>query len=166
MTLPSVPSGAPHVALDDLVLNFLDSAYEPVIPDEVIDFYCQQMGLAGVDIRSKRLLSLITQKFLTDTIHRAVNVARDAPPIGSSAPGSHASAAGGSSSSSAAAAGGAAGGGSAASGAADSAGSSRGGATGAAAASGPAPQRVLTLNHLATALRPYGIDVSKPAFYC
>eukprot|EP01012_Entosiphon_sulcatum_P027691 TRINITY_DN3339_c0_g1_i2.p1 TRINITY_DN3339_c0_g1~~TRINITY_DN3339_c0_g1_i2.p1 ORF type:complete len:104 (-),score=13.45 TRINITY_DN3339_c0_g1_i2:28-339(-) len=46
-------------------------AYEPLLPESLLDHYLQQAGLDTTDVKVKRLISLATEKFLHDVMHRA-----------------------------------------------------------------------------------------------
>lgn len=50
--------------------------YEPLIPDEVIDFYLERAGFECEDIRLKRLISLAAEKFVSDIASDAFQYAR------------------------------------------------------------------------------------------
>ncbi|KAF8518053.1 transcription initiation factor TFIID 23-30kDa subunit-domain-containing protein [Hysterangium stoloniferum] len=50
--------------------------YEPMIPNEVTDFYLQRVGFECEDVRLKRLLSLAAQKFVSDIAADAYQHAR------------------------------------------------------------------------------------------
>lgn len=50
--------------------------YAPLIPDEVTDFYLERAGVACDDLRLKRLLSLATEKFISDIAADAFQYAR------------------------------------------------------------------------------------------
>ncbi|KAF8957443.1 transcription initiation factor TFIID 23-30kDa subunit-domain-containing protein [Flammula alnicola] len=50
--------------------------YEPLIPNEVTDFYLQRVGFDCEDVRLKRLLSLAAQKFVSDIAADAYQHAR------------------------------------------------------------------------------------------
>jgi len=50
--------------------------YEPLIPNEVTDYYLQRVGFECDDIRLKRLLSLAAQKFVSDIASDAYQHAR------------------------------------------------------------------------------------------
>ncbi|TFK32801.1 transcription initiation factor TFIID 23-30kDa subunit-domain-containing protein [Crucibulum laeve] len=50
--------------------------YEPLIPNEVTDYYLQRVGFECEDIRLKRLLSLAAQKFVSDIAADAYQHAR------------------------------------------------------------------------------------------
>ncbi|KDQ27021.1 hypothetical protein PLEOSDRAFT_1077787 [Pleurotus ostreatus PC15] len=50
--------------------------YEPLIPNEVTDYYLQRVGFECEDVRLKRLLSLAAQKFVSDIAADAYQHAR------------------------------------------------------------------------------------------
>ncbi|KAF9517965.1 hypothetical protein BS47DRAFT_1325816 [Hydnum rufescens UP504] len=50
--------------------------YEPLIPNEVTDYYLQRVGFECDDVRLKRLLSLAAQKFVSDIAADAFQHAR------------------------------------------------------------------------------------------
>ncbi|KIP10043.1 hypothetical protein PHLGIDRAFT_101921 [Phlebiopsis gigantea 11061_1 CR5-6] len=50
--------------------------YEPLIPNEVTDYYLQRVGFECEDVRLKRLLSLAAQKFVSDIASDAYQHAR------------------------------------------------------------------------------------------
>ncbi|EIM86733.1 uncharacterized protein STEHIDRAFT_25012, partial [Stereum hirsutum FP-91666 SS1] len=50
--------------------------YEPLIPDEVTDYYLQRVGFDCQDARLKRLLALAAQKFVSDIAADAYQHAR------------------------------------------------------------------------------------------
>ncbi|RXW14673.1 hypothetical protein EST38_g11177 [Candolleomyces aberdarensis] len=60
--------------LADFMLMLDD--YEPLIPNEVTDYYLQRVGFECEDVRLKRLLSLAAQKFVSDIAADAYQHAR------------------------------------------------------------------------------------------
>jgi len=86
---PNGPGAAPEVpaptrradelarkdrTLADFMLMLDD--YEPLIPNEVTDYYLQRVGFECDDVRLKRLLSLAAQKFVSDIAADAFQHAR------------------------------------------------------------------------------------------
>ncbi|KAH9995369.1 transcription initiation factor TFIID 23-30kDa subunit-domain-containing protein, partial [Russula compacta] len=61
-------------SLVDFLLMLDD--YEPLIPDEVTDYYLQRVGFDCQDARLKRLLALAAQKFVSDIAADAYQHAR------------------------------------------------------------------------------------------
>jgi len=61
-------------ALAEFMLMLDD--YEPLIPNEVTDYYLQRVGFETDDVRLKRLLSLVAQKFVSDIAADAFQHAR------------------------------------------------------------------------------------------
>ena len=53
------------------LLQELES-FEPIIPDQLTDYFMMKAGLDCSDIKSKRLISLIAQKYVTDIAQDAV----------------------------------------------------------------------------------------------
>jgi transcription initiation factor TFIID subunit 10 len=53
------------------LLQELES-FEPIIPDQLTDYYMTRAGLDAADVRVKRLISLIAQKYVTDIAQDAV----------------------------------------------------------------------------------------------
>jgi len=56
-------------------MTMLDE-YEPLVPNEVTDYYLQRVGFECEDMRMKRLLSLAAQKFVSDIASDAYQHAR------------------------------------------------------------------------------------------
>ncbi|GAK63364.1 transcription initiation factor IID, TAF10 subunit [Moesziomyces antarcticus] len=56
-------------------LQLLDG-YDPLIPDQVTDFYLEKVGFECHDLRLKRLLSLAAEKFVSDIAADAFQYAR------------------------------------------------------------------------------------------
>ncbi|KAI9919824.1 hypothetical protein PsorP6_017634 [Peronosclerospora sorghi] len=50
--------------------------YTPTIPDELVDFYLQQVGFTTNDVRITRLISLVAHKLLLDVTHDAMQYQR------------------------------------------------------------------------------------------
>lgn len=50
--------------------------YEPLVPNEVTDYYLQRVGFECEDVRLKRLLALAAQKFVSDIAADAYQHAR------------------------------------------------------------------------------------------
>ncbi|KAI0305893.1 transcription initiation factor TFIID 23-30kDa subunit-domain-containing protein, partial [Multifurca ochricompacta] len=61
-------------SLVDFLLMLDD--YEPLIPDEVTEYYLQRVGFDCQDARLKRLLALAAQKFVSDIAADAYQHAR------------------------------------------------------------------------------------------
>ncbi|KAK6090855.1 hypothetical protein P3W45_000100 [Vairimorpha bombi] len=40
--------------------------YVPIIPDSVLDYYMQKSGITSTDEKSKKLVSLLSHKFISD----------------------------------------------------------------------------------------------------
>ena len=53
------------------LLQELES-FEPIIPDQLTDYFMTKAGLDCSDVKSKRLISLIAQKYVTDIAQDAV----------------------------------------------------------------------------------------------
>lgn len=71
--LPSAETRKDRSLVDFLLM--LDD-YEPLIPDEVTDYYLQRVGFDCQDARLKRLLALAAQKFVSDIAADAYQHAR------------------------------------------------------------------------------------------
>ncbi|KAG8930691.1 Transcription initiation factor TFIID subunit 10 [Tulasnella sp. 418] len=118
--------------------------YEPLIPNEVTDYYLQRVGFECDDVRLKRLLSLAAQKFVSDIAADAYQHARirtNAQPAAR---------------------------GRAAATDKSAANTAAGGASGAPAPSAPLKDKtktVLTMDDLSAALSEYGINARKPDFF-
>ncbi|KAG8983946.1 Transcription initiation factor TFIID subunit 10 [Tulasnella sp. JGI-2019a] len=109
--------------------------YEPLIPNEVTEYYLQRVGFECDDIRLKRLLSLAAQKFVSDIASDAYQHARirtNAQPAarGRQAPGDRATA-----------------------------------TSGASAPLKDKTKTILTMDDLGAALTEYGITARKPDFF-
>ncbi|KAI8924599.1 transcription initiation factor TFIID 23-30kDa subunit-domain-containing protein, partial [Entophlyctis helioformis] len=61
-------------ALSEVLLLMQD--YSPVIPDAITDYHLARAGFESPDIRLKRLLSLATQKFVSDIATDALQYAK------------------------------------------------------------------------------------------
>lgn len=113
----------------------------PVIPDALLDYYMARAGVECDDVRLKRLVGLIGQKFITDVANDAMHHFRlRTGGMGASA------------------------------GAGTGAGSRVGGTTGLSASSSVSTsaankKNTLTLEDLASALAEYGINIKRPAYY-
>ncbi|GAA5873931.1 hypothetical protein JCM16303_002633 [Sporobolomyces ruberrimus] len=103
--------------------------YNPIIPDEVTDYYLQRSGFDTNDVRVKRLLGLAAQKFISSISQDAFQYAR-------------ARTGGNSSKNASAAAGG----------------------QGSTTAKGR-QRTVLTMDDLSAALKEYGVDAGRAAYY-
>ncbi|KAF8327806.1 transcription initiation factor TFIID 23-30kDa subunit-domain-containing protein [Cantharellus anzutake] len=114
--------------------------YEPLIPNEVTDYYLQRVGFETEDVRLKRLLSLAAQKFISDIASDAFQHARvrtNATPSGrQKAPEKSQSGASGA-----------------------------GGASGSSSLAKDKSRTVLTMDDLGSALAEYGINARKPEFF-
>ncbi|KAH0836643.1 transcription initiation factor TFIID 23-30kDa subunit-domain-containing protein [Lanmaoa asiatica] len=80
-TVPSQPQSrqaAEEARKDRTLAEFLLmlDEYEPLIPNEVTDYYLQRVGFECEDVRLKRLLSLAAQKFVSDIASDAYQHAR------------------------------------------------------------------------------------------
>ncbi|KIO20024.1 hypothetical protein M407DRAFT_142220 [Tulasnella calospora MUT 4182] len=109
--------------------------YEPLIPNEVTDYYLQRVGFECDDVRLKRLLSLAAQKFVSDIASDAYQHARirtNAQPSARGRP---------------------------------TAGDKAGGAAGPSISAKDKTKTVLTMDDLSAALAEYGINSRKPEFY-
>ncbi|KAH9034653.1 transcription initiation factor IID TAF10 subunit [Lactarius hengduanensis] len=71
--LPTAETRKDRSLVDFLLM--LDD-YEPLIPDEVTDYYLQRVGFDCQDARLKRLLALAAQKFVSDIAADAYQHAR------------------------------------------------------------------------------------------
>jgi len=109
--------------------------YEPLVPDEVTDYYLQRVGFDCEDPRLKRLLSLAAQKFVSDIASDAFQHARirtNAQPAARSRP---------------------------------TANDKAPGASGPSTSLKDKTKTVLTMDDLSSALNEYGINARKPDFY-
>ncbi|KAF8845151.1 transcription initiation factor IID, TAF10 subunit [Paxillus ammoniavirescens] len=80
-TAPSQPQtrqAAEEARKDRTLAEFLLmlDEYEPLIPNEVTDYYLQRVGFDCEDVRLKRLLALAAQKFVSDIAADAYQHAR------------------------------------------------------------------------------------------
>ncbi|KAI0923799.1 hypothetical protein AcV5_009249 [Taiwanofungus camphoratus] len=75
---PSSRQAAEEARKDRTLAEFLLMLddYEPLIPNEVTDYYLQRVGFECEDVRLKRLLSLAAQKFVSDIAADAYQHAR------------------------------------------------------------------------------------------
>jgi transcription initiation factor TFIID subunit 10 len=53
------------------LLNALDS-FNPIIPDALLDYHFTRAGLQCDDVRMKKLVALVAQKFVTDVTNDAL----------------------------------------------------------------------------------------------
>jgi len=120
--------------------------YEPLIPNEVTDYYLQRVGFESEDVRLKRLLSLAAQKFVSDIAADAFQYAR-LRTNASGGPGRPKAA-----EKNAATGGAGAGGGPGTAGASSSSAKDK-------------TKTVLTMDDLSSALGEYGINARKPEFF-
>ncbi|KAF8552394.1 transcription initiation factor IID, TAF10 subunit [Imleria badia] len=75
---PQTRQAAEEARKDRTLAEFLLmlDEYEPLIPNEVTDYYLQRVGFDCEDVRLKRLLSLAAQKFVSDIASDAYQHAR------------------------------------------------------------------------------------------
>ncbi|TFY54435.1 hypothetical protein EVG20_g9702, partial [Dentipellis fragilis] len=75
---PQTRQAAEEARKDRTLAEFLLmlDEYEPLIPDEVTDYYLQRVGFDCQDPRLKRLLALAAQKFVSDIASDAYQHAR------------------------------------------------------------------------------------------
>jgi transcription initiation factor TFIID subunit 10 len=75
-TAPAVPaaasSGARHEDLRDFVVAL--DAYTPTVPESVCKYYMRKSGVACVDPRMAKLMSMAADRFLADTINEAKQI--------------------------------------------------------------------------------------------
>jgi len=109
--------------------------YEPLIPNEVTDYYLQRAGFECDDVRLKRLLSLAAQKFVSDIASDAYQHARIRTNAQPAARGRQ------------------------------PAGDKTAGAAGPSVSLKDKTKTVLTMDDLSAALGEYGINARKPEFY-
>ncbi|KAK2463714.1 hypothetical protein APHAL10511_004465 [Amanita phalloides] len=76
--LPQTRQAAEEARKDRTLAEFLLMLddYEPLIPNEVTDYFLQRVGFECEDARLKRLLSLAAQKFVSDIAADAYQHAR------------------------------------------------------------------------------------------
>ncbi|KPV74315.1 uncharacterized protein RHOBADRAFT_44802 [Rhodotorula graminis WP1] len=147
--------------------------YQPVIPDEVTDYYLQRSGFDTNDVRVKRLLALAAQRFISSIASDAFQYARARTAAGPGGRTTGAGAAGAGAAGAAAGAAAAGGATGAAAGAAGQQGAADKGGAGAGAGAGAAGQgkakgrqrTVLTMDDLSAALKEYGVDASRAPYY-
>ncbi|KDQ19046.1 hypothetical protein BOTBODRAFT_153952 [Botryobasidium botryosum FD-172 SS1] len=111
--------------------------YEPLIPNEVTEYYLQRVGFECEDVRVKRLLSLAAQKFISDIAGDAYQYARirtNAAPAGRAR-------------------------------VEKGAGGASGGQSSGANTVKDKTKTVLTMDDLGSALAEYGINARKPEFF-
>ncbi|KAI0372811.1 transcription initiation factor IID TAF10 subunit [Pilatotrama ljubarskyi] len=75
---PNTAQDAEQARKDKTLAEFLLMLddYEPLIPNEVTEYYLQRVGFDCDDVRLKRLLSLAAQKFVSDIAADAYQHAR------------------------------------------------------------------------------------------
>ncbi|KIJ65705.1 hypothetical protein HYDPIDRAFT_152755 [Hydnomerulius pinastri MD-312] len=75
---PQTRQAAEEARKDRTLAEFLVmlDEYEPLIPNEVTDYYLQRVGFECEDVRLKRLLALAAQKFVSDIAADAYQHAR------------------------------------------------------------------------------------------
>ncbi|KAI0675531.1 transcription initiation factor TFIID 23-30kDa subunit-domain-containing protein [Trametes maxima] len=75
---PTAAQTAEEARKDKTLAEFLLMLddYEPLIPNEVTEYYLQRVGFECDDVRLKRLLSLAAQKFVSDIAADAYQHAR------------------------------------------------------------------------------------------
>ncbi|KAM5533852.1 hypothetical protein V8D89_012515 [Ganoderma adspersum] len=75
---PATGQAAEEMRKDKTLAEFLLMLddYEPLIPNEVTEYYLQRVGFECEDVRLKRLLSLAAQKFVSDIAADAYQHAR------------------------------------------------------------------------------------------
>ncbi|KIK95664.1 hypothetical protein PAXRUDRAFT_826780 [Paxillus rubicundulus Ve08.2h10] len=75
---PQTRQAAEEARKDRTLAEFLLilDEYEPLIPNEVTDYYLQRVGFDCEDVRLKRLLALAAQKFVSDIAADAYQHAR------------------------------------------------------------------------------------------
>ncbi|KAI5084019.1 hypothetical protein GOP47_0000188 [Adiantum capillus-veneris] len=61
-----------------LLVDFLSSVldYLPVIPDELAEYYLNRSGFQCPDLRVKRLISIATQKFISEIVNDAFQLCK------------------------------------------------------------------------------------------
>ncbi|MCO5561205.1 hypothetical protein L7F22_014826 [Adiantum nelumboides] len=63
---------------DELLVDFLSSVvdYLPVIPDELAQYYLNRSGFQCPDLRVTRLISIATQKFISEIVNDAFQLCK------------------------------------------------------------------------------------------
>ncbi|KAH7296062.1 hypothetical protein KP509_26G007500 [Ceratopteris richardii] len=63
---------------DSLLVDFLASIvdYLPVIPDELAEYYLNRSGFDCPDLRVKRMISIATQKFISEIVNDAFQLCK------------------------------------------------------------------------------------------
>lgn len=67
-----------HMEEDKAFLELLEQIenFQPLIPDEMTDYFLMKAGCSTEDVKIKRLLALLTQKYITDIAQDAYQYAK------------------------------------------------------------------------------------------